>query len=97
MPAVQEDASIPIAQEDAYIPPVREYTDRADVGPDPVRAGEAGVGFCPSEGTPEALVPGSDGLSRHVVLLEGPDPWCSCKGFQYRGSCRHVRLVAQLC
>ena len=49
----------------------------------------------PSEPEPSAntwTVVGSKG-DRYTVELNGTDYTCSCSGFKYRGSCRHVKEI----
>lgn len=32
----------------------------------------------------------------YFVVLDGPDSRCSCKGCQYRGTCRHIQGINAL-
>jgi len=66
----------------------------------PLRA--AGYGQTDQTSTPPLAVdrkwkvPSSDGTSHYDVTLSGRTYACTCKGFQYRGYCKHSKAVMEL-
>ena len=42
----------------------------------------------------EYCVPSSAGAGNHVLIVADSGAWCSCKGFYYRGRCRHTAEAA---